>query len=106
MTLLSLRSVDAYYGRAQILHGVSLDVAAGERVAILGRNGVGKTTIVNACLGVAKVRQGRIAFNGREIGAIRHFTAAHPDPAGPARKPPGVPVVERGVARAGRDICP
>nr|WP_294555498.1 ABC transporter ATP-binding protein [uncultured Rhodopila sp.] len=76
MTLLSLRSVDAYYGRAQILHGVSLDVAAGERVAILGRNGVGKTTIVNACLGVAKVRQGRIAFNGREIGAIRHFTAA------------------------------
>jgi ABC-type branched-subunit amino acid transport system ATPase component len=76
MTLLSLRNVDAYYGRAQILHGVSLDVAAGERVAILGRNGVGKTTIVNACLGVAKVRQGRIAFNGRETGAIRHFTAA------------------------------
>lgn len=76
MTLLSLRNVDAFYGRAQILHGVSLDVAAGERVAILGRNGVGKTTIVNACLGVATVRQGRIGFNGRTIGTIRHFTAA------------------------------
>ena len=76
MTLLSLRHVDAYYGRAQILHGVSLEVAAGERVAILGRNGVGKTTIVNACLGVAKIRQGHIAFNGRDVTAIRHFTAA------------------------------
>ena len=76
MTLLSLRGVDAYYGRAQILHGVSLDVAAGERVAILGRNGVGKTTIVNACLGVATVRRGRIAFGGSVIGSIRHFTAA------------------------------
>nr|WP_294512838.1 ABC transporter ATP-binding protein [uncultured Rhodopila sp.] len=76
MTLLSLRNIDAYYGRAQILHGVSLDVAAGESVAILGRNGVGKTTIVNACLGVATVRQGRVAFNGRDIGRIRHFTAA------------------------------
>ncbi len=76
MTLLSLRSIDAYYGRAQILHGVSLDVAAGERVAILGRNGVGKTTIVNACLGVATVRHGQIAFRGRDIGMIRHFTAA------------------------------
>jgi ABC-type branched-subunit amino acid transport system ATPase component len=76
VTLLSLRNVDAYYGRAQILHGVSLHVAAGERVAILGRNGVGKTTIVNACLGVATVRQGQIDFNGRTIGSIRHFTAA------------------------------
>jgi len=76
VTLLSLRHVDAYYGRAQILHGVSLEVAAGERVAILGRNGVGKTTIVNACLGVAKIRQGHIAFNGRDVTAIRHFTAA------------------------------
>jgi branched-chain amino acid transport system ATP-binding protein len=76
MTLLSLKNVDAYYGRAQILHDVSFDIAAGERVAILGRNGVGKTTIVNACLGVAAVRRGKVAFAGREIPAIRHFTAA------------------------------
>ena len=76
MSLLSLRAVAACYGRAQILHAVSLDVAAGERVAILGRNGVGKTTIVNACVGVATVRQGQIAFNGRNTGTIRHFTAA------------------------------
>jgi branched-chain amino acid transport system ATP-binding protein len=76
MTLLSLRNVDAYYGRAQILHDVSVEIAAGERVAILGRNGVGKTTIVNACLGVASVHRGQIAFGGRAVSTIRHFTAA------------------------------
>jgi len=76
MTLLSLRNVDAYYGRAQILHDVSVEIAAGERVAILGRNGVGKTTIVNACLGIAAVRRGQIAFGERPVATIRHFTAA------------------------------
>jgi len=76
MTLLSLRNVDAYYGRAQVLHDVSVEIAAGERVAVLGRNGVGKTTIVNACLGIASVRRGEIAFGGRVFATIRHFTAA------------------------------
>jgi branched-chain amino acid transport system ATP-binding protein len=76
MTLLSLHNVDAYYGRAQILHDLSFEIAAGERVAILGRNGVGKTTIVNACLGVAVVRKGQIAFHGRVVPTLRHFTAA------------------------------
>lgn len=76
MTLLSLQSVDAYYGGARILHGVSLEVRSGERVAILGRNGVGKTTVVNACLGIARVRAGQIAFGGQAQASIRHFTAA------------------------------
>lgn len=76
MTLLSLNKVDAYYGEARILNEVSLEVGAGERVAILGRNGVGKTTVVNACLGIARVRSGAIAFRGAPQAAIRHFTAA------------------------------
>ena len=76
MNLLSLEDVDAYYGEARILHGVSLQVAAGERVAILGRNGVGKTTVVNACLGIARVRNGRISFRGAEQKEIKHFSAA------------------------------
>lgn len=76
MTLLSLEEVDGYYGGARILNGVSLDVRRGERVAILGRNGVGKTTVVNACLGIARVRAGRIAFCGQPQASIRHFTAA------------------------------
>lgn len=76
MSLLSLVGVDAYYGDARILNGVSLEVARGERVAILGRNGVGKTTVVNACLGIARVRNGTIAFHGVGQKAIKYFSAA------------------------------
>ncbi|MGN6768427.1 MAG: ABC transporter ATP-binding protein [Rhizobiaceae bacterium] len=74
--LLELDNVDAFYGEAQILHGLSIAVDAGERVAILGRNGVGKTTVVNACTGIARVRRGQISFGDRMLSTIRHFTAA------------------------------
>lgn len=76
MTLLRLEGVDAYYGEAKVLHDVTVEVGRGERVAILGRNGVGKTTLVNACTGIARVRKGTIAFGGKPVPTIRHFTAA------------------------------
>jgi branched-chain amino acid transport system ATP-binding protein len=56
---------------------MSLSVTAGERVAIIGRNGVGKTTIVNTCLGVATLRSGTVAFAGKKQTRIRRFTAAN-----------------------------
>lgn len=65
--LLELQQVHAYYGAAHILHGVDLEVRAGERVALIGRNGVGKTTVVNSILGLAHVRQGRLRINGQDI---------------------------------------
>ena len=76
MSLLSLQAVDGYYGKAKILNATSLEVRRGERVAILGRNGVGKTTVVNVCLGIARVGAGQVAFHGRQQTTIRHFTAA------------------------------
>lgn len=76
MTLLRLQGVDAYYGDAQILNDVSVEIGRGERVSILGRNGVGKTTVVNACLGIARVRKGELSFGGKRQTKIRHFTAA------------------------------
>jgi len=76
MTLLKLDHVDAFYGEAQILHDLSIAVGRGERVAILGRNGVGKTTVVNACIGIARVRGGSISFGQNTPSTIRHFTAA------------------------------
>ena len=76
MSLLALRNVDAFYGPAHILHDVSLAIGKGERVAILGRNGVGKTTIVNAFLGMARVPTGSIAFGAHTPRPLRHFTAA------------------------------
>jgi branched-chain amino acid transport system ATP-binding protein len=74
--LLRFEGVDAFYGRAQILHGVSLAVGAGERVALLGRNGAGKTTVVNTFLGIATARNGRIWIGDGEVRRPRHFDAA------------------------------
>jgi branched-chain amino acid transport system ATP-binding protein len=76
MSVLGLRQVDAYYGAAKVLHQVDLHVDGGERVAILGRNGAGKTTIVNAFLGIAQVRAGHVAFHDRPAHALPHFAAA------------------------------
>jgi ABC-type branched-subunit amino acid transport system ATPase component len=76
MSLINIENIDAYYGRAKVLHGVSLEVKNNERVAILGRNGVGKTTIVNACTGIANVQSGSITFNGKKHSPIRYFSAA------------------------------
>jgi ABC-type branched-subunit amino acid transport system ATPase component len=77
-SLLRLDGVRAYYGEAQVLHDLSIHVDRGERVAILGRNGVGKTTVVNACTNIARVRKGSISFAGADVplSSIRNFTAA------------------------------
>jgi branched-chain amino acid transport system ATP-binding protein len=75
-SLLSFKDVDAGYGGARVLHGLSLNVDTGESVAILGRNGVGKTTCVRTFLGVAKLFAGEVAFSGRPAKSIRHYDAA------------------------------
>jgi len=77
LTLLSFRDVQSYYGSARILDGVSLDVAPGERIGVLGRNGVGKTTVANTILGIATMKAGRIEIGGHEFRSPRHFDAAH-----------------------------
>jgi branched-chain amino acid transport system ATP-binding protein len=74
--LLELEDVAAGYGAARVLHGVSFAVEAGDSVAVLGRNGVGKTTVVNTVLGIARLFSGRVLFAGRPPRAIRHYTAA------------------------------
>ena len=74
--LLSFRGVEAGYGEARVLHGIDLAVSENERVAILGRNGVGKSTVVNTFLGVARLRAGEIRFRGATPRTIQHFTAA------------------------------
>jgi branched-chain amino acid transport system ATP-binding protein len=65
--MLAVDRIDAYYGETQVLFGVSLDVAPGEVVALLGANGAGKTTTLRAILGLTAPRRGRIAFDGRPI---------------------------------------
>ena len=74
--LLNLENVQSYYGAAHILHGLSLQVQAGERVALIGRNGVGKTTVVNTILGLAQMRGGQISFGAQAVHKPRTYTAA------------------------------
>lgn len=74
--LLTFDGVSSGYGGARILHNLSLAIDADESVAILGRNGVGKTTFVNTFLGVAKLFEGRISFSGTPTSPTRHFEAA------------------------------
>ncbi len=76
MALLAFDNVHAFYGRAHILNGVSFSVEAGERVALVGRNGVGKTTVVNTLCGVTRISEGHIEINGRTMRDPRGHTAA------------------------------
>jgi branched-chain amino acid transport system ATP-binding protein len=66
---LRVESLSAYYGAAQALFDISLEVAQGEAVALLGRNGAGKSTTMRAILGLIKRRQGRVIFGGRDISS-------------------------------------
>lgn len=75
-TLLQLDAVDAFYGSAHILHRMSLQVKEGERVALIGRNGVGKTTLVNTVLGLATLKGGSIQMAGQTVPRPRTYMAA------------------------------
>jgi branched-chain amino acid transport system ATP-binding protein len=68
--MLKVRNLRAACGASQVLHGVELDVGAGEVVTLLGRNGMGKTTSVSAITGVLENRQGEIEFEGRRIETL------------------------------------
>jgi len=69
--MLQVKDLDAYYGPIQALHGVCLDVGAGEIVAVIGANGVGKTTLLRTLSGVAPPRAGEVRFEGRPIAGLR-----------------------------------
>ncbi|HVM78009.1 MAG TPA: ABC transporter ATP-binding protein [Stellaceae bacterium] len=65
--MLAIRDLDLFYGDARALEGVSLDVKAGEIVAIVGANGAGKTSVIRTVAGMHRPRRGSIEFEGREI---------------------------------------
>ncbi len=66
--MLQLRELDVYYGPSWILKGVSLDVPAGGVLALLGRNGAGKSTTLKTIVGLVAPRKGSVRFDGAEIG--------------------------------------
>jgi branched-chain amino acid transport system ATP-binding protein len=68
--MLSVRNLDAYYGRAHILADVALEVAKGEVAVLLGRNGAGKSTALKSIVGWLRPRSGEIVFDGRRIDSL------------------------------------
>jgi branched-chain amino acid transport system ATP-binding protein len=68
--MLTLTDVHTYYGESHILQGVTLTVEKGTVTAVLGRNGVGKTTLCRSIVGLTPARQGAVVFNGEAITAL------------------------------------
>ncbi len=68
--MLKLRNIHVHYGLSHIIHGVDLDVAAGEVIGVFGRNGVGKTTLLRTIAGWVQPSQGEIAFEGTRIDVL------------------------------------
>ncbi|GAA2624421.1 urea ABC transporter ATP-binding subunit UrtE [Dactylosporangium fulvum] len=71
--MLTVESIDVAYGRAQVLFGLSLTVAPGSLTCVMGRNGVGKTTLLKAVMGVLPVRSGRVEFDGHDITRLKTY---------------------------------
>jgi urea transport system ATP-binding protein len=76
--MLTVDQVDLYYGASHILRRVSLAAEIGKVTCVLGRNGVGKTSLLRAIVGLAPIRGGRIAWDGSDLAALRpHERARH-----------------------------
>ncbi|OYV50930.1 MAG: ABC transporter ATP-binding protein [Candidimonas sp.] len=76
VALLSVRGLDAWYGAARILYGIDLEVRRGEVVALMGRNGAGKSTTLKAIMNLGLRRFGQISFMGHSITASKPFQIA------------------------------
>jgi branched-chain amino acid transport system ATP-binding protein len=76
MPLLEIESIETCYGLSQVLFGLSLSVGSGEMVAMMGRNGMGKTTTIRSILGLTPARAGAIRFAGQEVRRFPSFRIA------------------------------
>src|SRR5262245_14443878 len=75
--VLSIDGLSAGYGEAVVLRDISLKLPEGQSLAVLGRNGMGKTTLINSIIGVTRYRGGSISLDGRDITALRPEQRAH-----------------------------
>jgi branched-chain amino acid transport system ATP-binding protein len=74
--LLSVRDLDAWYGAAHILFDVSLEIGRGEVVALMGRNGAGKSTTLKSIMGLVERRSGAVTFQGADISGLEPYAIA------------------------------
>ena len=76
MILLKVEDLNTFYGASHVLQGISLNVAEGELVALLGRNGMGKSTTLKTIMGLVKSKSGSVVFEGRDITGYPPYKAA------------------------------
>jgi branched-chain amino acid transport system ATP-binding protein len=74
--MLTCKGINTFYGPAHVLFDVDLEVAEGQMVCLIGRNGVGKSTTLKSIMGLAPVASGSIVFEGKEISALPSFMVA------------------------------
>ncbi|MEL7346496.1 MAG: urea ABC transporter ATP-binding subunit UrtE [Pseudomonadota bacterium] len=74
--MLEIRGVDSYYGRSQVIHGLSFSADDRSIVAIIGRNGVGKTTLLRTILGLTDRSEGAILLDGEDMGVLDTYARA------------------------------
>jgi branched-chain amino acid transport system ATP-binding protein len=74
--MLEVKNIDTFYGESQALFGVSLCIAEGEVVTLLGRNGMGKSTTVRSILGLTPIRAGAISYGGRALERLPSYRIA------------------------------
>ena len=74
--ILEARDIHAWYGSSHVLHGVAINIARGETVGLLGRNGMGKSTLIRSLLGHVAQRDGQIAFFGQDCSRARPHDVA------------------------------
>src|SRR5208282_4855833 len=75
-SVLDVAGIETSYGLSQVLFGLSLTIAPGEMVTLMGRNGMGKTTTVRSIMGLTPARAGRIRFMGNDIHGLPSYRIA------------------------------
>jgi branched-chain amino acid transport system ATP-binding protein len=74
--LIDVRGLHSYYGASHILHGIDFSVARGQTIGLMGRNGMGKSTLLKSIMGLVKPRQGSVAIAGRNMTGAAPFEIA------------------------------
>lgn len=74
--MLNVENIETFYGQSQVLFGMSLSIAQGEVITLMGRNGMGKTTTVRSIMGLTPARKGRITFENVDITSLPAYTIA------------------------------
>jgi len=73
VSALTVSGLNVYYGDSHVVRGVSFDLSAGETIAIMGRNGMGKTTLLKSLIGLLPVRSGKVLLDGHELTGARTY---------------------------------